>query len=682
MGRFALAHLLLIGWLSCSCTDAPAAQDGPAAHRVSAASSADATAEVVGEAEGYRLAWPGPGWKMLSRNEARKLVPDAMAGALADRGIAAVLLIEPALGRTLGDAVAQLLARLSLRDVEVEHNEAVEHGTKQGRRFVLRGIAEGVSVRYAGWVQLHQGSLYQLIGWGPESAAAADGRWLDPLVEALSLQGGPVAPERAPAPVDDCVGPGFRVVDGVLESAVAGLRLTPPAGYRLLIGPELALLDPDAVAGLVRRDPDVLVHLRTAPVPAPLRVGLLDRLARQVEEDRKLPQPPDRVKASMAGESLELFRYTTEGQVVQRGVSLRADRGLFVTVRHDAAAGPPAEVAAAALSGFELLAQAQAEELVTTLSDTASAQSAVGSDFALRGGTYRDFRWRLSWSKPEGFWLLAPGAAARRVQRDASLYVYQPRLGLHGLLIVEAAGGVEQGDYHRQVTERMASLIGYGPGPAEPFAIDDVEGSVSEGDAGAVGRRLRYRVVTTVHDERAIQVLVWSYPELLAAHREQAIAAAKGLTLQAVPPAVEVRGGVYRDVRMGFELQPPTGWAHADLTPAALQPRGTFVRWSRDGRWLAVLAVDLVAVGGDQDWFVGLLEQLLRSEMGALSRGEERRADETVAARPARHLRWSAALQQVDAVVLRRGSTAFALLSVDAGSEAFDLITRRFVVLR
>ncbi|MBW2524734.1 MAG: hypothetical protein JRI23_11185 [Deltaproteobacteria bacterium] len=683
MGWTVLARLavVLAGCTLAGCTD-KSAEIEQSSHRVSAASTADARAAVVDESRRFELGWPGPGWKLLHPEEASELVPGAVAGALSEHGLAAVLLVEPMGKRSSGDVAAQLLARLALDAVEVQSNEPTKVGTRDARRFALRGKAAGVPLRYAGWVLPHEGHAFVLIGWGSEGRTAADASWLEPVLKALSLEDGAVKATKVAAPLPDARGVGWQLVDGVLHSALVGAKVKPPEGWQLLVGPSLLQVDLEAAAGLRRDNPEVVIHLRNEPVPARRRVALLDRLAKQLEVDLKLPAPPERVSFELGGEALPMLRYAVDKRVVFHGVRMRGDHAVHVVAYHPAADAARGQgQIGSGLAAISLLSDQEQASLTKVLADGPAEPSAVGPSFAIRGGKYLDFEWQLSWKKPEGFWRLAVGEMARQVNRDALLYAHEPRLGLHALLIVEPTQSATLDDYHTKVTERLQALVGLNAKAAEPTAVDEVEARVSEGDAGAADRRLRYRVVTTVHDDRAVQLLVWGWPEIMAARAEQVTAAVQGLTLQAPLPKTEQRAGIYRDFRMGFELQPPEGWEHQDLTPPELAPQGTFVRWGRDGRWVAVLAVSAAEVGNDPQWLVGWIAQQIQDEVGRLTRGALQGGTVTVAGRTAQRMSWAASLQQVDGLVLRHGATIFALLSVDRSPDARDLLSQRFVLL-
>lgn len=681
-GSFALVAVLCVS-LGAGCTD-KAAEAESNARRVAAASTADATSDVVDEARRFRLGWPGPGWKLLHEAEARKLAPEAAAGALSEGGIAAVVVVRRAATTDLGAHVAQLIDRMALAEPQVEHNEAEKFLGKDARRFIVKGTAEGVALRYAGLVFAHEGHLYRLVGWGAQADTTADGSWLEPLLKSFTLSDGAVKAPAAPATAADTVGVGWRIVDGTFESAVARLRVRPPAGFRLLVGPSLERVEPEAEVGLLHVDSGVTVLLRAEVVPVSLHAGAVERLAAQLRDELKVKVDDKRAKASIAGQDMPLLRYVAGGYVHYRGVRCAGDQCLFVQARHGQADAAAAQAPLqAAWKAVTPLSEKERTQLTDALASAPGLSNVVGKDFAIRGGVYRNFKWRLGWKKPKGFWRLAAGRRAQAINRDALLYVHEPSLGLHGLIIVEKAAGkaAKLASYHQQVVQRLTSLIGFSPSPVESTTMADHQAQVTVGEAGKGVERLRYRVVTTVHDQRAIQVLVWGWTEQVLAQAEAATAVAGGLELSGVPPASGRRGNTYRDDRLGYEIQPPAGWNQLDLTPPELGDHGSFMRWGVDGRWIAVVAACVLDPGHDEDWFVGLLEQLLRDEVGAIARGDAVRKGATLAGHPAQHVSWSAWLQRADALVLRRGKTIYALLVVDSDDEAFNLASQRFVLV-
>ena len=164
-------------------------------------------------------------------------------------------------------------------------------------------------------------------------------------------------------------------------------------------------------------------------------------------------------------------------------------------------------------------------------------------------------------------------------------------------------------------------------------------------------------------------------------HAKQADSVALGLELRGVPPATERRAHRYRDSRLGFEIESPAGWDQRDLTPPELSASGTFVRWSQDGRWVGVLAHNHADPALDQTWLGELLEQLLRDQVGPISRGAVTDGDRTLAAQPTRHVTWNSWLQRVDGLITRRGRTLYALLVVDRDDEVLNLAAERFVLI-
>src|SRR5262245_1851401 len=89
--RPAILGVVVLGFVA-ACGDGERPAD--ATLPVTPNASREATAPIVDEQEGFTLASPGAGWKLLGA-EAAQLVPDARAGAMSDT-VTAVLAVERA----------------------------------------------------------------------------------------------------------------------------------------------------------------------------------------------------------------------------------------------------------------------------------------------------------------------------------------------------------------------------------------------------------------------------------------------------------------------------------------------------------------------------------------------------------------------------------------------------------
>lgn len=732
-GRPALAAML-IGLLGSGCED-KAAEVEQNAQRVAPASTVNATEAVVDGARGFRLRWPGPGWKLLHEVEARQLSAGAAAGALSADGITAVVMVRTAPAAPLDRQVDGLVQHLGLQEPKVEQNDATTLEGREARRFVVIGSLDGVALRYAGLVVQRQHTLYRLLLWTSAADSSVQDERFDRLFDAFALldaEPKPVTRELPP----DAVGEGWRVTKGTFESAVSGVRLRPPERWRLLMGPPLERLSPDAEVGARCTDPPFTVLLRSEPVPEAQQEGLVERFVRQVKGKpgaadaprsasdggaapagagaRPKPTPwastnappwdarpavapspwaakPD---AGPAKDGIRWFEPKLAGgpgrgvQIVdgkqERVLVTRCagQRCLRVSARYELAERAGARDALLELlSAVERLEATEHGRLEIALNKVAATRDVVGSKFALRGGVYTDFEWGFAWHKPDGFWRMVAGASARALDPDARLYVEHQGLGVQGLVLASAAAVAKQPSYHQALVARLGATMGLVGAAPQKAMVDDVDGYVSDGLVGDGPDAVRYRVVTVVQHGSALRMLLWGRQSVIDADPGSLATAVSSLRLQAVPAQVETKAERYHDRRLGFSFQPPAGWRALDLTPPELGPRGSFVRWGQDGRWVAIVAACVLESGQDQTWFIGLLEQLLRDELGPISRGSPKIAVLTIGERAVRHLSWTASLHRVDALLMHRGHTVYAVLAVDRGDEALEQAKSGFALL-
>jgi len=682
VGRAKLAWAALaVALTALGCSDKAAEAEGNA-KRVAATSAADAQSPIRDEAYRFELALPAPGWKLLHAADATKLTPDALAGALSSQDVTGVVLVDRTLGAPLEEVAKQRIARLAVTDKHVAKDAAESFAGKDGRHFVVTGTVAGVGLRYASRLLVHQDWAYQLLAWAPQDEAKADGAVFAPFFEAFSLLEGEVTGRTEPLPSPDCRGVGWRVKDNVFESAVGRLRVKPGAGWRLAVGGELARLHPQADVGLVGTDTATSIVLLAERVPGADLGRLTAQLAKDVETKLKPTGAAEPRQAKVAGRSLTLNRHRAGPFLYDHGVLMDGDLCVQVLARTPATQAGGADGAlTTGLAGIELLTPAQAEAIAKELTEQTGNRVEVGPAHSIRSGVFRDFERDITWTSPGPDWHLVGGEQARRVNPDAVLYLDNRRAGLHGLLIAEKAGELDLAAYHRRVVERLQALVTFTPTTAKA-SVGDLEALASEGEAQVVGDTLRYRIVSTVRGTLAVQALVWGTPKAMATHANEATAVAAGLELQGGLTAVAATTDAYRDNRLGFAMGLPPRWQHRDLTTPELAEFGTLVRWELEGRWIAVAAAYLHDGGRDEQWLVGFLEQLLRDELGPLTRGAPTQAETTLAGKPARHVHWTAVMQRVDAVLVSEGGVIYAVIAVDSGDGALQEANRGFGLLK
>ena len=114
-------------------------------------------------------------------------------------------------------------------------------------------MIEGANYRYVHVIFLREGYLYQLMGWGLASSVEfAD---LDPVISSFALTEGEIrGPVDDRPPVTQADGPTWQIREGEFRSVVSGLVVEPTPGWRILVGRELAQINPEAELALTNAE--------------------------------------------------------------------------------------------------------------------------------------------------------------------------------------------------------------------------------------------------------------------------------------------------------------------------------------------------------------------------------------------------------------------------------------------
>jgi hypothetical protein len=336
-------------------------------------------------------------------------------------------------------------------------------------------------------------------------------------------------------------------------------------------------------------------------------------------------------------------------------------------------APPPDEAAARAfLDAFTLRAGAVADaSLAPRAVDAAYDSDVVGETFALRGGKWRDFEHGIAVQAPPG-WRVVAGRAAKRAHPLASVAL--DKAGMRALVYL-APGGQRGLAHGHDEAKRHATELGRDIGTVSKGQMGDSDALITYGMRGDVPRA---RLATSLHDEFAVSLLVWSDGAL---PKEEIDAIAGAVSFEPTLQAVEATTEVYRDHRFGFQFHPPHGWLRQDVTPAELATLGTMVRWELDGRWIAVIAVALSGNARSRGWMVSYLEQLLRDAIAPHTLGAVAHEASVFADRPSVQISWRSELQAVHALVFSQPGVAFAVVSHDHGEDGFAHAKRELTLL-
>jgi hypothetical protein len=225
----------------------------------------------------------------------------------------------------------------------------------------------------------------------------------------------------------------------------------------------------------------------------------------------------------------------------------------------------------------------------------------------------------------------------------------------------------------------VAGIDGDAQGP-EPRGLRGATGLVSEVTSEDESGSFVYRVVTAVHESRAVQFTVWGRSAAMKLHRVAVEEAIDALHITGLRATVR-SGGRYEDHRLGFALdEPGAGWRLAQELPQGLTARGTMVRWTKDGDFVGVVSVCTIGEGQDERWFLDLIDQLWRDQFPKL--GVARESEGELSGRPARRLTWNLGLKQrFHAYLLVEGCSIHALLTGGRDEALFERIRASFKLL-
>lgn len=636
----------------------------------------------------FRLERPGPDWRLLGPQEITKIVPDAVAGAVSSEGLFGAVIVEAAPNASLEPLARMVLDSMALEHRQIQSFETVRFQDRDAVEYQVTGRVQGVQFVYRNVVFLHQAFAYQVLSWSVERRASQRG--LGRFAGAFSLLSGEVKARAATREAKDVEGVGWRVKDGVFESAVYGIVVRPQGSWRLAVAGELLEMSADAEVGLIHAAPECYVTLIPEMAVGADREALVSAIrdASPFEGSEGAPTTTHRVR--IGEQDVNLLRYERAGPlgiVFYLGAFFVGDVCVSVNAWHVAGLGKALETPLEeAFASIQFLDPEEHARLAEELRQRPDLQISVGHGHALRGGRYRSFEYGLVWEAPPGWWRMAAGQEAHRQNPDASLVVEAPELGLNVVLISEAGIGVSPERYHRTV---VANHLGAGSpaleGPAETHDLGQAQGHLSSGTARIGALEFEFHLLTAVHQGRALQLVVSGMPGNVRRHREAVAAALGGLRVQRQLRPVSSTGPTLFDWRLGFSMTPPgTRWHHEDETPGALRSLGSMHVWSRPGRTVRVMAICSMHEGQDMAWFEDLMARILRTNLGKLGFEGARRQEAEIDGRPATRLELGASRRRIAVHLLSRGRTFYALLcELRAGDppEIEDGIMRGFRLL-
>lgn len=589
---------------------------------------------LVDETHGFAIV-PIEGWQLLGPDRVRAMSKDALGGAAKPSPLKAGLVVAERVEGLSVDEYADLVTEaLPWSDVRVLRRRSLRFSGLPAVHLIVRGRAEGTPTRVEYMVVVRDGVAYQMSAIGgsgdvPDSELA---RFFD----AVRLLRGPVELAERRRTVEEAEGPGWQIRDGVYRSAVSGVELSLPEGWRFAEANERRQINEDAEVAFRLPDHNITGVLISEPVPTPSRDSFR-RFVRRMDATPVTDADADAPSLAWGPQTVELRRYEKGGMEMLHGVHCRTrvctqvllvyPRGERTRVGQIIGSDPPR---------LRTLPEPEQDRLAGELRK-ASGRTLVASKQVYRDHRYRHFGLGLDLEVPsDGPWQVSIGDSVRELGAGTLVYLVEPRLGIHGILMREKGSATQPAsDYHTA----SCRAAGVEPdGDPNKLVLGDATGLRSSGRFETEIGTMRAHVVTATRGGDGIRMVVWAWPSVAGDHPDVLDRIVSGLHVHDDPPEQTLTDGVrFLDHRLGFAYRPPgSGWSQQDLTKPSKRSISSMRAWSRsDGGHVVAFAIHPPANDRDDEAMRRVLGSLLEQ-----SRPKRRGSDVAtieVAGREAEH---------------------------------------------
>lgn len=640
---------------------APACKDredpGATGTKVTAESEYDATLPIDDEAFRFRLVQPGKGWKLLRKQDIRRMLPDAVAGAVSSDGIYGGIIVEKLPGISLDKAV-ELVSGV-LPQAIVESDEPTTLGGLPARRTRFTALIEGSNFRYVRVVFLRGDYLYQLMAWG--LAGDTEAAELEPFIAAVSLTEGEILGEADDRPpVREADGVTWHIREGQFQSVVSGLSLAPTGSWRYLVGQELTRLNPEAELAMTDAASNAYFALISERYEGGDPAGMIEIIRGGLAENLG-PGEPETTR-TVAGQPVAFVRYRTTTSLEFLVGVLAVDGSVtqVMTWYPQAVREPAVAAFEALLAGATKLSASERDGLREQLLARKGVVRKAAPRSAFLGEQFRDFAHLVTWTQPRGLYDAQIGDEAHPSSPSAVLVLKAPLEGVHGHVEVMEGEAARLGEYHESIAGKLADRRD------ERLEIDGVTVSRSFGTDRRGDVEFAYGVLSAAHEGHAVVMTAWG--TAASASVPAAIEVVLGgLGLPARLPETTVAGGRFIDHHYGVSIAEPTGFTRSDATPPTLG-QGRLTQWKGRGE-LALLTVVSQGFSDDEEWLASFAEQSMRDLVANKTPlGKPESSASTLDGRPSRRLVYPDA--QVEIAV--HDSSMTMLISAGVEAEASE----------
>lgn len=631
------------------------------------------TGEVF-EDEGYRfrLKSPGPDWKLMGREDIRNISPDGAAGLSDISGVTGVVIVEHSPKVELSSMADVVIGNMPVEGKVVSQREQIEYAGLPAIKYVVEGRVNDIPMVYHGRLFLRGDYVYQVIALSPGEIPEQDK--LDAIFKSFELTEGEIKIVDDGEVTKDAIGIGWRLQDGVFESATTGLRLKPTGSWRVVVGAEAKRINADAEAVMLSKVPEayfiIVPELIGKASKKTYRAGRVDQTVKSM--DGEVKQKNDKAKLLNKDVEVTLLKSGSFPWTFSVAVGFHDKLAIQATGWYNSSFGDEGQSAIKeAMAAISFMSKRDQKSLTKKLLSSAENQNRVGEGHALRGGVFRDFARGVTWTKPKGFWDITIGQEVRAINPVAQVYARYNNSAMHLLIVAEHfKAGDSAEKYHKSAVAAVEKNLSLAVSSRAKKAKLGSGGALqSDSVASGGGVELSYRVITSVKGSTAVQLHMWGANSRKKSLEPIMQAAAKNLVLAPIQASSQnQKKGSFRDNRLGFSMSMPRRFKYIDNTPAEIAGIGSFPAWGKDGEdWVGILALCALEDGRDDVWFMDFMEQRIRDSFGKLVLGVKATEDSgKLAGRSARHLWWLADDLRLDAYLIIRDRTIYALLSTDS----------------
>jgi hypothetical protein len=581
----------------------------------------------------FKLVAPGPEWEVFDRAESDpiwfgQLAVMESANAMVQVSIERTGDIPVTAG---ADRIAVWLGRTELarRPVAwlghdtIELDFAAEGGeARRERVFVRDGL-------------LHDVSLIRSAAVDSWEALDVESMW-----NAFSLLGGTPRATTPPFGPRDRLGIGWRVEAGRWESAIAGISVTPPTGWRLMTGRAL---------GVTELDVELANDACGCYVSLTSFVGIppaADPNARTLTIDTLGGSYP-----FVASTEPNAIYQIWDATIMIDGTRLALQA--WYPKAHDDLGVTELRRALAALTVMPGIAR---EALARALLRPRFEPAVIGPSWVLRNGAYADYQWGLVWKRTPGFWRISTGTRANELLVGGIMVATEPRMRIVLFVgpddqVLEPGLGVEHWfTEHIGVAMTPIDLTA-----SNPRLRPGVEGVWTDDH----GQRHVHRVMPLIGDAHSFRIHIAGSPEAIRSHEAEIADALAGLDTRTIT-ATEERGGTFVDRRWGYQIALPPGWKMTERSDAGESLDRT---WDLADRELIAVIVE-TGRGGPHERFTQMRSRLTAS--AAVGLGTAPRPIETasvLAGEDAVKLTWTEDVTVVTVLLAEHDGVLFTLFT-------------------